>query len=261
MTSTNVNESFSEWNKIFLTVLDKHAPIKTKRVKKETQPEWFCDEIKEAIQRRDTYHRNKDWKQYKHWRNNVNKLKRVHEKDFFSKAIQINRNTSYLWKHVKIICNPHEDSSLPDELSTGNKTFDTNTDVINNLNSFFANISENIQQETHDTNEDTEYDLSKLKDYVHSRTPNHVYFEIPKLKLSDLISTLNSLDATKATGLDGISPRILKLAADVIAPSLLTMINTSFQTGHFPDILKMAKLRPIHNLARKPIHLTTDQFL
>ena len=96
MTSSNVNERFSEWNNIFLTVLDKHAPIKTKRAKKETQPEWFCDKIKEAIQKRDTYHRNKDWKQYKLWRNNVNKLKRVHKKEFFSKAIQENRNTSYL---------------------------------------------------------------------------------------------------------------------------------------------------------------------
>ena len=151
----------------------------------------------------------------------------------------------------KNICNPHEDSSLPDELSTGNKTFDTHTDVINNLNAFFANMSKNIQQETHNTNEDTEYDPSKLNDYVNSRIPNHVYFGIPKLKLSDLISTLNSLDATKATGLDGISPRILKLAADVIAPTLLTMINTSFQTGHFPDFLKMAKLRPIHKSGSK----------
>ena len=53
--STDVDKIFTDWNKIFLTVLDKHAPVKTKRVKKDTQPEWFNDEIKEAIKKRDAY--------------------------------------------------------------------------------------------------------------------------------------------------------------------------------------------------------------
>ena len=66
-----------------------------------------------------------------------------------------------------------------------------------------------------------------------------------------IIALFISLDVTKATGLDGLSPRILKLAADVIAPSLLTMINRSFESGNFPDILKLAKLRPIHKSGPK----------
>ena len=249
--STDVDTIFTDWNKIFLTVLDKHAPVKTKRVKKDTQPEWFNDEIKEAIKKRDAYHKNKDWKQYKQWRNNVNNLKRAHKKDFFSNAITENKDTSYLWKHVKNISNPSENSTLPDELFTGDKTFNTHTDVINKLNAFFANISETIQKATPDTSQSTEYDPSKLNEHVNSRIPNNVFFKIPTLTMNNLKSTLNSLDATKATGLDGISPRILKLAGDVIAPSLLTMINMSFETGHFPDILKTAKLRPIHKSGPK----------
>ena len=249
--STDVDKIFTDWNKIFLTVLDKHAPVKTTRVKKDTQPEWFNDEIKEAIKKRDAYHKNKDWKQYKQWRNNVNNLKRAHKKDFFSKAITENKDTSHLWKHVKNISNPSENSTLPDELITGDKTFNTHTDVINNLNAFFANISETIQKTTPDTSQSTEYDPSKLNEHVNSRIPNDVFFKIPTLTMNNLKSTLNSLDATKATGLDGISPRILKLAGDVIAPSLLTMINMSFETGHFPNILKTAKLRPIHKSGPK----------
>ena len=54
-----------------------------------------------------------------------------------------------------------------------------------------------------------------------------------------------------AIGLDGLSPPILKLAVDVIASSLLNLINMSFQTGHFPDILKIANLRPIHKFGPK----------
>ena len=140
---------------------------------------------------------------------------------------------------------------MPDELITGDKTFNTHTDVINKLNAFFANISETIQKTTPDTSQSTEYVPSKLNEHVNSRIPNNVFFKIPTLTMNNLKSTQNSLDATKATGLDGISPRILKLAGDVIAPSLLTMINMSFETGHFPDILKTAKLRPIHKSGPK----------
>ena len=107
--------------------------MKTKRIKKETQPEWLSDDIKEAIRKRDGHHKNKDWKQYKYWRNQVIKLKRVNKKECFSKAIQENKDTSYLWKHVKNKCNPPDESSLPDELSTGNQTFNNHSDVINNL--------------------------------------------------------------------------------------------------------------------------------
>ena len=46
-------------------------------------------------------------------------------------------------------------------------------------------------------------------------------FKIPKMSLLDLINNIESLDATRATGLDSLPLHILKLAADVIAPSLL----------------------------------------
>lgn len=60
------------------------------------------------------------------------------------------------------------------------------------------------------------------------------------------MSCIKSLDATKATGLDGISPRILKKAAGIISPTLLQIINISLQNGHFPDSLKIAKIIQIN---------------
>ena len=66
------------------------------------------------------------------------------------------------------------------------------------------------------------------------------------MKNTDLISIIGSLDATKATGLDGITPNILKKSADIVNPSLLKIINISISTGQFPDLLKVAKIIPIH---------------
>ena len=90
-----------------------------------------------------------------------------------------------------------------EELSVGNETVNTHADVINELNAFFANISENTQQASQGTNVDCEYDPSKLNKYVDSRIPENVHFKTPKMTLLDLINNIKSLDVTKATGLDG----------------------------------------------------------
>ena len=62
-------------------------------------------------------------------------------------------------------------------------------------------------------------------------------------QVSEFISGLN---IAKTTALDGIGPRILKMANDILAPSIAALINKSIKTSTFPDILKMAKIYPIH---------------
>ena len=71
--------------------------------------------------------------------------------------------------------------------------------------------------------------------------PNDVNFNISKLKLQDLTNSIKYLDCTKATGIDGLSPRILKLSAEIASSTLLDIINKFLQNGQFPDILKKSK--------------------
>ena len=61
------------------------------------------------------------------------------------------------------------------------------------------------------------------------------------MKLTDLVPSMKSLDTTNATGIDGITPSVIKRSADVIAPSLLHIINISIRSGRFPDLLKIAQ--------------------
>ncbi|MCU7800963.1 MAG: reverse transcriptase family protein [gamma proteobacterium symbiont of Lucinoma myriamae] len=228
-----------------MTVLNKHAPIKSKRVKRETQPEWFNVDIKNAIRNRDTHHQKKDWSQYKYWRNKTNSLIKLYKKDFFSKAVAENKDTTYIWKHIKNLGRQSEKSRMPTELIIDNQINDKQQDVVNKLNAYFANISETLKS-SQNVEPHTDYEFNRLKNYIDILIPNDVIFRIPDMKLPDLISIIKTIDVTKATGLDGLSPKILKLSAEVVGPILLKLINISFQSGQFPDILKLAKLLPIH---------------
>ena len=56
---------------------------------------------------------------------------------------------------------------------------------------------------------------------------------------------LNSLVVAKATGPDGLSARILKLAAPMIAGSLSALFNVCLTEGVFPDGWKLADVYPV----------------
>ena len=58
--------------------------------------------------------------------------------------------------------------------------------------------------------------------------------------------TLRNLKVNKSTGLDRIPARILKLASDIIAPSLTFIFNLSLATGICIDDWKRARVTPIY---------------
>ena len=74
------------------------------------------------------------------------------------------------------------------------------------------------------------------------------YFECPANALShfkeisetEMLKLLHGLSASKASGMDQISARILKIAYHVIVPSLTSIFNQSICIGIFPTDWKSA---------------------
>ena len=49
------NDALKIWYNLFNEILNKHAPIVTKRVKRDKQPEWYNTEVQYARQMRDKF--------------------------------------------------------------------------------------------------------------------------------------------------------------------------------------------------------------
>ena len=62
---------------------------------------------------------------------------------------------------------------------------------------------------------------------------------------------LSNLSKWKATGLDGISFRLLRECPDLISESLTLIFNLSINTGIFPEEWKYAKVIPIHKHGKR----------
>ena len=71
-------------------------------------------------------------------------------------------------------------------------------------------------------------------------------FQLSEIKSSRVLKLLLKLDVSKATGLDQISNKILKLAGPVICNQLTVLFNLSVKSGVFPNDWKLAKVSPIH---------------
>ena len=72
------NEALSYWYSLFKSVLNSHASLKKRRVKREFIPEWFNSEIQAAIATRNHLHRKAiltndalNWREYRSARNRV----------------------------------------------------------------------------------------------------------------------------------------------------------------------------------------------
>ena len=71
-----------------------------------------------------------------------------------------------------------------------------------------------------------------------------VTFDLQAITISYVQTQLSSLDISKATGLDDLSAKMLRLSSHIIAAPLTQIINLSIRTKIFPDSLKHAKVTP-----------------
>ena len=73
------------------------------------------------------------------------------------------------------------------------------------------------------------------------------FFFAPVTSL-DVSSILCSMK-NKSNGIDVVPVKIFKHLRDLISPILAVLINMSWQVGIFPDLLKIAKVIPLHKAA------------
>ena len=108
--------------------------------------------------------------------------------------------------------------------------------IANILNRFFVNVSHDITKYIPRPNKSP-------ADFMGDRIRNS-FFTAPSVpfEISDIISALKS---GKSLGPNSISMKVLKCLSPLISFPLSQIINESFQSGIFPDKMKLAKVIPL----------------
>ena len=185
---------------------------------------------------------------YKHLRNKVSKQIEIEKKNTYQSKIEEGRSDpKSIWKIFKELgANRKTNSSNSNiNIELGEQMITSETDLAELFNDYFVNVASNLKEPV------TLSDSELLNNFVQSKVPTTTKFNIPLTTLTFVRNFLSNLNINKSTGLDNIGPRILKLSANVLAPSLLVIVNKSLITGKFPCSLKEAKVKPLFKTGAK----------
>ena len=149
-------------------------------------------------------------------------------------------DSSKLWKLIKELA-PNSSKTAPTTLKDGDTTITSTPSLCKTFNNYFSTV---VNQYLPESNQAP--DFHKLNDSVKSKITEDNVLSIPLLTCDEVQKSLSELDSHKATGLDGLSSKILKLSASVIASPLTVIFNQSISYGHFPIQWKTARITPVH---------------
>ena len=251
--NVDVRSAWLYMKTVIMGIFDKHAPLITKRVKGKPAP-WLTAELKSVMNERDSllrkYRKSKnmaDFQAYKQKRNLVNCELRHAKLNYNRNLLNENMdNPRSFWKIIKRlypIKSPPNVSGQSFDLD-GERTVDA-VKICEGFSNFFANVVINLK-----------HVAFPLSDFIW-RSPlgitckTNSLFKFRPVSSLEVFKILKSIKCAKSTGIDGIPPRLLRDAADVIASPLAHIINLSMELGRIPSEWKSVKIVPIYKAGPK----------
>ena len=242
--------------------LDEFAPFK-KVTKKEYNlilKPWISKEILEKCKLRDSILKSisneSDPTQrailrndYKKLRNEITNDKRNSKKSYYHSYFEKNKlKSSEIWKGISSVVNIKASKSLSIKLLNENHNLVSDPKIISNVfNNYFSTIGPEIERKIPTV-------PGSFKDYFNKRdkngkfviNPSNCSFFLAPTVPGEIEKLIDALDVKKSTGPNSIPAFILKILKPFFSFWLSQLINLSFKVGIFPDILKIAKVIPLH---------------
>ena len=89
------------------------------------------------------------------------------------------------------------------------------------------------------------YNLESVVNYYSSFTIADD-FSLNKISENKVLKRILKIEMSKAVGIDKLSERFLRDAAEILSRPICEICNLSITRGVFPDACKIEKLKPIH---------------
>ena len=250
-------------------LLDKHAPLKTKKVRGNNKP-FVTKELRSAIMDRSRL-RNK----YNKWRSRENYIayrqakrncdilcesaKSQYYKNATKKGIMTNKE---FWKVMKpALTNKGVISSDVIILEENGKLISDESKLVEIFNNHYINIVESTTGTppfSLGTPDDASQDENTVREIIanfsnspiiakikQNRLINIDTFSLPFATRDEINKIMKNIDASKSCGPDKIPPKIVKISADVLDKTLVTIINDMISRNRFPENAKCANVPPI----------------
>ena len=248
---SSLNELVLSYDVTLRSILDKHAPMQTKKVSSRVQVPWFTDQVrKEKKKRRKAEKRwlksksEQDYQTYKMARNVTLFVMNRARRKYYSEMIDENsHDQKRLFNVTKSLLNmSKQDPMIPPSVDK--------CEFANNLGNFFQDKILKIHcdiQSSLDSSTDTISGLETARSSSHVSVPN-LFTEFLPLTQMDVEKLIMQM-SKKSCALDPMPTHLLLKCTDILLPIFTKLINLSLGNGQFPSSWKVALVRP---LLKKP---------
>ena len=172
-------------------------------------------------------------------KNEITENTRVNKKNYYENYFTKHKdNLSKTWKGIKEIINlKNKSSDFPSCIIDKGVTITDPTEIANKFNNFYTSIADSILAKR-------KYNGNKsFHDYL--TNPLDISMALYSCDETEVKNLLTSLNPKKASGPNSIPTSVLHLLAEDICKPLCIIFNLSFNSGEYPDMLKIASAIPI----------------
>ena len=176
-----------------------------------------------------------------------NKVKSVIKKQkaiFFKNYFRFNqKNIRNTWKMINTISNSNPNKSAIKAILWNNVEYTSDSQISDAFNEYFSSIPNLLENNLPSSNIDP---LS----FVNLNQISSMY--LYPVCTSECLKIIKNLKNTKEN-IDSLPVFLFKQYADLLVHEMCDIINLSFKTGTFPDILKIAKVIPVYKKGDRSI--------
>ena len=150
--SSDPNIMWSKWKSLLMACIDRHAPLRHKRVGNKRSP-WITSQLQREMRKRD-YLKQKAirednyqiWEKFKHARNHTNNLIKTAKREYFVNNFEINKsNSKETWNLInQLSSRPSKKSVNISEIKTGTNVINTPTELGETFNLHFSTVGKKI---------------------------------------------------------------------------------------------------------------------
>ena len=174
---------------------------------------------------------------YNSYKNKLTKVIRVAKEAYFKNLFKTNRsNLKKVWSTLKDLLGKRNKHGGVKEVVVDGSVCSLDVDIANSFNKYFSSVGTNLDSQLPASN-------SHFSDFM-CPISSHSFFIKPTSpdEISEIILSLKR----KNSELNEIPVSILCKVRSILSIPLSNLINLSFKTGLFPEILKCANIVPIH---------------
>ncbi len=239
-TPQDLNTVVSLYNSTLSDILDKHAPLQSRSMVERPHNPWFNDTIKEEKKKRRKCERDmksnlsseEASKQFKHQKNYVNWLMDKSRRECYSSQIEkCGSDQRALFNVVKSLCGEKVETPFPEHNSVHQLSEDFSEYFITKIKDIRSKLDAETPDNIDMAMDPVNVDIDPLTDFK-------------RISDEDIRSIIMNC-ATTTCDLDPLTTSVLKECIDSLLPVISHIVNTSLQTGQFPDSWKLAIIIPL----------------